>query len=82
MVPSFHGNGINVQRVTGACCLVFRCFVFSLGMVFLSSQAVEFLRYQRVTRLSDDASILAHVTFLQSERRGRMSVSFAQETQH
>ncbi|XP_043115054.1 uncharacterized protein si:ch1073-145m9.1 isoform X1 [Puntigrus tetrazona] len=28
MVPSFHGNGRNAQSVTGACCLVFRCFVF------------------------------------------------------
>lgn len=81
MVPSFHGNGRNAQSVTGAYCLVFRCFVFSrYGVPIKSSGRV--LRYQRVTRLNADASKLDHVRFVQSQHRGRISVRFAQETQH
>lgn len=52
-------------------------FFFRYGVPIKSSGRV--LRYQRVTRLNADASILGHVSFVQSEHRGRISVSFAQE---
>lgn len=51
--------------------------VFRYGVPIKSSGRV--LRYQRVTRLNADASILDHVSFVQSEHRGRIIVRFPQE---